>query len=369
MFNYFRGLDSYGNPPRKPFPQDFYNRHYNATSTMPGKRAFYEHKNAHGTEAVAGNAPYTPIRARSAPTFSRRGRARGKAKRKRTPYVKDIKQLKTKVARLQVGVQAATGVLTHRFQHVRGMSTLVSKGGTAQFVLSDKAQLAAVLGKMPYYDSSTNSMVEVSPATQTFQSGIEIKSTSISVKITNNQQVSVHIRVALMTPTGDTNIGPNACFNAGLLVQGKPLSSVNTTLDNPLVRWSDSQQLTDMWKNIPGTYKDVMLSPGAFYEAKAQLPCYNYEARTTATDNLNYRVADRACVMLVQAVGNVRQSQDVPATMDFGPSVLQIEALVIRKVVYAAGADVRCAQFLNNETVAAAQLYQCNQPNTETRTA
>lgn len=349
--------------PASAFTHDGYQKFTNTTNATMGKYGkTYERKTkAKGSEFVVGNAPYTRRASAARATPYKR---KGKGKKGK---VSPIKKLKAQVDRLAVGVKAATGNLTHRYKHFHHSSSGVGLSNTTQVILCDKAQLQTCLNFMPYYDSGTNSVIEVDSNNKAFASGIEVKSTSITVKITNNLQVSTHIRVALMSPTGDTGLGPVACFESGLLVQGKPASAANTGKDNPLVRWSDSQQLVDMWKNIPGTYKDVILSPGAIYEAKAQLPCYNYEQRTTANDGLQYRVADRACVLMIQQRGNVRQDFSTPGQMNFGANTIQVEALVVRKFEYAAGADIRCSQYHSTEGSLLGTLLQCNQPNTETR--
>lgn len=253
-------------------------------------------------------------------------------------------------------VSSNTGTLIHRTLLIKHVSCPEGKSQFDQVILNSSTRLTNSLQAVPFFDPATNAIVTANPTLNSFQQGYRVASTSSKVVITNNSIAGTRIRVGVLVPREDTSQGPTSSFTSGC-------TDIGISDDDPLVRLSDSQVLTDLWKFQPGTYKEMTLSPGAKYETTISAGGFLFNLATLDADDLTYRKDYKAQVLVVQTLGNVMHSVGASSEINYGECSLDITALTSRVFKYAAGADIRRVAFLDTERTTMTSGIQANQPS------
>lgn len=286
--------------------------------------------------AVSGNAT------------RRKTLSRKKSKRKRTFKGKksrksSVKTLSRKVAKLSKGLAANTGTLVHRQLHVDSVSVPEGQSVFDGIILSSASRLIGALSAVPYYDSSTNNVVTADPTSRSYQNAYTFARTSYACTLINNATIGCTIRCGIMVPREDTNAGPVSAFLSGV-------ADISISPTSPLVRLSDSQVLQDVWQWMPGSYKEVTLSPGGRYDLKASEGSFKYQLATVEADPLTYRKDDKPAVLVYQVMGVIASDSALKSEINFTECSLTVKALVVRTITYPAGAAIRRVVLSNTET-------------------
>lgn len=276
--------------------------------------------------------------------------------------------LQKKVNKLSKGVDATTGLLTHRRLQTASFTSDATKSLTTHLVVNNQGINNASVEFLNYFDAATNTFVQKNAAdVGGQQTGIRFQAIIVTATVRNNRTVPAKLRVSLVKPKNDTSLAPLQAFTAGLTdIGGADPESV-------LTRHSDSKVYTDLWKNISGTYKDVTLLPGEQVILKANLGSFDYEPATADADPLQFRVQDKPCVFFIQIMGIISHDSVVSTEHAFGQASVDVAIETVRKITYAAGANIervfyedgQPAAFTNVATIAA-QPVAANQNFTGT---
>lgn len=321
-------------------------------SSFLGRFKFQGPRPRKAVNFVSGNL--TRRRTASRRKISRKRTFKGKSRkgsRKRS-----VTSLSRRVTALAKGVDASTGRLTHRWFHVESFTVPQGESKLAQMVLNSLPRLEEVLENVPFYDSSTNTIKDINAKSPQFQNAFQFQRTSIKVSMINNQNTSIMLRVGIMVPKNDTNVGPVAAFDAGV-------ADIQLTNNHPLIRFSDAQTLQDLWKFSPGTFKTITLSPGAHYDINMVLPAFEYQVATADADTLTYRRDFQPAVLVYQGIGAIHTDTDIHTEINYSECNVTVTAVVVRKIMYNAGANIQRSVLKNNEVSSFTnQGVQVNQP-------
>lgn len=306
---------------------------------------------------VSGNSTRTK-RSVTGPSRKRKRTFKGKRKSTRKGKSSTLTRLSKRVSVLSKGVDASTGTLTHRALYVASFSVPIGGSKVGQLIMNSFARNAAALTVVPYFDSSTGTIVNVDVSSPLYQNAFRFSSTFIKATLLNNTMTSIQLRVGIMIPRNDTAFGPLAAFSAGL-------TDIGISAVDPLVRFSDSQALKDLWSWAPGTFKMVTLSPGGHYDISMSLPAYDYEVATSQLEeDVSYKVADRPAVLVYQALGAMHTDVKDHTEINYGEANVTVTAIVTRKITYAAGANIQRTILVNDDTSSTFTTggVQANQP-------
>lgn len=279
-------------------------------------------------------------------TFTRRKRPRRSYKSKGSRRTKrsTVTKLSKRVSKLSHEVGASLGKLTHRNLFSWSLTVDQNKSLTHDVVISARGQVAQPLKALPFYVAATNSIQVVDATLGGFQREYQFTSTSVKCVLRNNYRVPVQVRSCFVVPKSDTGVGPTEAFEDGLLDAGllDPESS--------LIRWSDSQVYTDLWRSISGSFKDVILLPGEQILMSTNLGSFDYQIATTLEDTQTYRVADKPISLMVQIRGIIAHDSVDVTQHGLSGAALDISLEVIRKITYNAGASIERSVLLDQTT-------------------
>ena len=303
--------------------------------------------------AISGNATR---RKRPATRRPRAMRRKKRTKRKRTTKGASIVQLKRRVTKIARGLASNQGTLTHRQLHVSTFTVPQYQAAFFQQVLSSIVRLEGVLTAVPMYDSSSTSVVSNDFTSKTTQMAFNFDRTVVKTAITNRNKGGIVLTAGYMTVNDDTINGPLAAWNAGL-VDG------SLTATDPLLRLSDSQVLQDLWHFVPGSRKQVTLSPGGRLDISTVLGQFTYQRATADADLLSYRRDYKPLVLVCHCHGVLQNDELEPSELNYTQASVHVESLVVRTMLYAAGMDLKRTVTANTETSEFSNTgVQVNQP-------
>lgn len=275
-------------------------------------------------------------------------------KRKKSTTVKTLSKRVTKLAK---SVDQGLALLTHR--HLSAGQFLASAGKqlTKSFDLNNQGILNNSLSIVPYFDSSTNTIIDIDASDNltTYQRDYLFKYQGATVILKNNYTVPCVIKAAIVRPKNDTSVTPSNAWLAGLADIG------SFTGEELQLKWSDSQVYMDMWTNI--VMKKTVLQPGQELVLHADLGSLKYQPQTAEADSLSYRVNEKPASLMITVMGEIAHDSVDTTQMSTTRAGVDFKIEVIRKIEYDAGLSIKrirlildnfqTAGFTNTGTIAA----------------
>lgn len=225
------------------------------------------------------------------------GKLRYRTKRKRSMVKRKKTTLKKKMRRIMSTLNRNLATHTHRYRRTGQIVTLekqmtpfeVSCGG-------NKTDIETAMANMRYYDAGTNALVTANPAVGTYQRDISV-AIFRKFMVKNNYLVPVQVQIFSCTPKDSTDTTPKTAYENGLFDQGNP------TNNSPLVFFSDSKVLSDLWKlKLAGS---KILKPGGVMFAKSVQKEFQYKFALNDTHNYQYDKDQGGHAWFIRVVGTL----------------------------------------------------------------
>lgn len=273
-----------------------------------------------------------------------------KRPRLRAPVSTQLRQLKRRV-------EAGMGTYIEKHRETQQLTAANNGINLGSYPVNTLTIIEGVIDALPVFNPAlpgTYTSVDFTSGTQ--QKEVEIASTKSWIKLRNNSNQDIYVRVYLVQPKEDTSYNPRDTVTNGLTDMGSGLT-VNTPLLTPL----DSQQFCDLY-SITKSVKRKLL-PGSELMMNHYVRSFQYDPSFADSHNLQFQARWGTHVYLVRLEGPI--AHDATTTTNIGrmQAAVDIELGYVHTIKYEAGADIKYIVVDDdNESMASANAALENTP-------
>lgn len=191
-----------------------------------------------------------------------RKRRRRNNQRRRSTVINNAK----KINRINRQLNTLTATYIVKQQLNSNHSCLVGRQNWGEEAGCDKEKLKLILTNLPYYDTDTNGFTYKNMVNGSQEATFFFKDYSASMRIMNNQNIPMWVRMYVIAPTVDTDTEAIDRITESCSSMGKELTDnfvpLTGTLASttPMLNFSDYKQLKASWRIVKTMY--VQLRPG-----------------------------------------------------------------------------------------------------------
>lgn len=298
--------------------------------------------------------------ARGNPHSATKTKAKGKRPRSKkaikSSIPRKVAKLTRDVKRLSHDIDNLDGNFSYRELSYGDLVSLAADSNQFQHTHNSVAVLEGVLALLPYYDQSAPSdLATVSFLTGNYQKTVQIESSYSELTIRANYRIPVHYDGYVFRAKTDTDLAINALMTS----QIQDFTNV-TQWDHPLIHPQDFDLMKQLY-----TFKKVssgLLLAGAQTTISMRSGRFDYSPASVDTHSDAYQTRYKAGSLVFRIWGPVGHDSvetdeqgRVQTTIDF------IKKTVIN-VKYAAGANIKRIQIVDNSATFSNTGNMCNMP-------
>lgn len=190
--------------------------------------------------------------------------------------------------------------------------------------------LEATLTEVPFFDVSTDSVVDKNLTNDQYSRSLLFKSIYSHIELFNNYRVPIQVRLYCVRPKTDTDINPSFAITDGIAKQMTSAQSLSSQLFP-----SDVTLFKDLWAIIKS--KSVTIQPGRKLSMSHTVKDVSYDSATTDDQSDPYQRLIKNFTWLVRLEGVVGHDPSNPLNVGSLPCALDVRTDTIFTISYDGG--------------------------------
>lgn len=286
-------------------------------------------------------------------------------KRRRTPSRKralapKVKRNTVKIARVAKIVDSTIGTMTIRKRTENSGLSFWGQQEPLYMVGNSFLDCVSSVTDLQYYDpNSPSTLVTANGNTGSYQREFLFESVNSALKLFNNGQTLMDLRVYQCYPKADTSQQPQDTWKNGVIDQlvGTALGSPHK---HPLSRPADSQQFKDLWRTE--NFKHLRLGPGQEYNASVHLGPFSFDTSTSGVHALTYQQALKGMVWMIVLTGEVQVDSTGVAIDNNSTEHLVLTEVRTTVIKYDAGVGLDMIKYVPDPSLSSLFGYESQKP-------